>query len=160
MASSDNIPLVSCMFQRIITFPVDAYWKYPMYYQRHLPNQFHFCEYWCNILPRESQYEMAFESGCEHGAPTLLKNILFTLLDLCVSSLRRGHANLLCIAQILTDDPLRSSANTFEKHVLDKSCQTSGSPWVLLLASSLLLSIIIIIITITIITTLTIVITT
>ena len=24
---------------------------------------------------------------------------LFTLLDLCVSSLRRGHANLLCIVQ-------------------------------------------------------------
>ena len=27
------------------------------------------------------------------------------LLDLCVSSLRRGHANLLCIVPILTDDP-------------------------------------------------------
>ena len=33
---------------------------------------------------------------------------LFTLLDLCVSSLRRGHANILCIAQILTDDPRRA----------------------------------------------------
>ena len=30
---------------------------------------------------------------------------LCTLLDLCVSSLRRGHANLLCIVPILTDDP-------------------------------------------------------
>ena len=28
-----------------------------------------------------------------------------TLLDLCVSSLRRGHANLLCIVPILMDDP-------------------------------------------------------
>ena len=28
-----------------------------------------------------------------------------SLLDLCVSSLRRGHANLLCIVPILTDDP-------------------------------------------------------
>ena len=27
-----------------------------------------------------------------------------TLLDLCVSSLRRGHANLLCIVPILSDD--------------------------------------------------------
>ena len=27
-------------------------------------------------------------------------SILFTLLDLCVSSLRRGHANLLCIVPI------------------------------------------------------------
>ena len=33
----------------------------------------------------------------------------FTLLDLCVSSLRRGHANILCIVPILTDDPLRES---------------------------------------------------
>ena len=32
-------------------------------------------------------------------------NKLFTLLDLCVSSLRRGHANLLCIVPSLTDDP-------------------------------------------------------
>ena len=30
---------------------------------------------------------------------------LFTLLDLCLSSLRRGHANILCIVQMLTDDP-------------------------------------------------------
>ena len=34
---------------------------------------------------------------------------LFTLLDLCVSSLRRGHANLLCIVPILSDDPRRES---------------------------------------------------
>ena len=34
---------------------------------------------------------------------------LFTLLDLCVSSLRRGHANLLRIVPILTDDPRRES---------------------------------------------------
>ena len=33
--------------------------------------------------------------------------ILFTLLDVCASSLRRGHANLLCIVPILTDDPRR-----------------------------------------------------
>ena len=34
---------------------------------------------------------------------------LLTLLDLWVSSLRRGHANLLCIVPILTDDPRRES---------------------------------------------------
>ena len=33
-----------------------------------------------------------------------------TLLDLCVSSLRRGHANLLCIVPILTDVPRKDSA--------------------------------------------------
>ena len=36
---------------------------------------------------------------------------MFTLLDLCVSSLRRGHANLLCIVPMLTDDPRRESEN-------------------------------------------------
>jgi hypothetical protein len=30
---------------------------------------------------------------------------LFSLLELCVSSLPRGHANLLCIVPILTDEP-------------------------------------------------------
>jgi len=35
---------------------------------------------------------------------------MITLLDLCVSSLRRGHANLLCIVPILTDDPRRESS--------------------------------------------------
>ena len=38
-----------------------------------------------------------------------VKKKLCTLLDLCVSSLRRGHANLLCIVPILTDDPRRES---------------------------------------------------
>ena len=32
-----------------------------------------------------------------------------TILDFCVSSLRRGHANLLCIVPILTDDSRRRS---------------------------------------------------
>ena len=36
---------------------------------------------------------------------------LFTLLDLCVLSLRRGHANLLCIVPTLTDDPRREPIN-------------------------------------------------
>ena len=33
--------------------------------------------------------------------------VLFTLLDFCVSSLRRSHANLLCTVEMLTDDPRR-----------------------------------------------------
>ena len=45
---------------------------------------------------------------CAQRARDLSKK-LFTLLDLCVSSLRRGHANLLCIVPILTDDPRRES---------------------------------------------------
>jgi len=42
---------------------------------------------------------------------TAMYKEMFTLLDLCVSSLRRGHANLLCIVPILTDDPRRESNN-------------------------------------------------
>ena len=37
--------------------------------------------------------------------------LFVTLLDLCVSSLRRGHANLLCIIPILKDDSRRESMN-------------------------------------------------
>ena len=43
---------------------------------------------------------------------TQLSKKLVTLLDLCVSSLRRGHANLLCIVPILSDDPRRESNMT------------------------------------------------
>ena len=43
-----------------------------------------------------------------HFKKTQRKKIC-TLLDLCVSSLRRGHANLLCIVPILTDVPRRES---------------------------------------------------
>ena len=43
------------------------------------------------------------------GALCLLM-LLFTLLDVCVSSLRRGHANPLCIVPMLTDDPRRESS--------------------------------------------------
>ena len=42
------------------------------------------------------------------GEKTFGKKLL-PLLDLCVSSLRRGHANLLCIVPILTDDPRKES---------------------------------------------------
>ena len=52
---------------------------------------------------------------------------MFTLLDLCVSSLRRGHANLLCIVPILTDDPRRESMGELAKKCLltlnSRSCE-------------------------------------
>ena len=37
------------------------------------------------------------------------ENKKWYILDLCVSSLRRGHANLLCIVPILADDLFRGS---------------------------------------------------
>ena len=50
---------------------------------------------------------------CEATAPQSTEpsppKHFFTLLDLCVSSLRRGHANLLGIVPILMDDPRRES---------------------------------------------------
>ena len=52
---------------------------------------------------------------------------LFTLLDLCVSSLRRGHANLLCIVPILTDDPRRESGDKAHQGCYDKN--TRHAAW-------------------------------
>ena len=55
---------------------------------------------------------------------------LCTLLDLCVSSLRRGHANLLCIVPILTDDLRRGSnpgmSNAFGCHLREASSNRCG----------------------------------
>ena len=51
---------------------------------------------------------LEFSRACDRAWRAVAKK-LFTLLDLCVSSLRRGHANLLCIVPILTDDPRRES---------------------------------------------------
>ena len=53
---------------------------------------------------------------------------LFTLLDLCVSSLRRGHANLLCIVPILTDDPRRKSTMMSTFWFADKLGSTLMGP--------------------------------
>jgi hypothetical protein len=52
---------------------------------------------------------------------------LFTLLDLCVSSLRRGHANLLCIVPILTDDPRRESEDSLATYLPPTSAATAYS---------------------------------
>ena len=38
---------------------------------------------------------------------------MFTLLDLCVSPLHWGHANILCTVSSLTDDPRRSRTSRY-----------------------------------------------
>ena len=48
----------------------------------------------------------------------------FTLLDLCVSSLRRGHANLLCVVPILADDPRRESVKGHGRWPSGEPCST------------------------------------
>ena len=64
---------------------------------------------------------------------------MFTLLELCASCLRRGHANLLCIVPILTDDPRRESNNVLLfRYVMlqipiskgDTPCELSRLAWV------------------------------
>ena len=52
VAFSNGISLVSGMFQRIVTFPVDFHWNCPMDCQRHFPLTFHVCDFWCVMLPR------------------------------------------------------------------------------------------------------------
>ena len=58
---------------------------------------------------------------------------LGTLLDLCVSSLRRGHANIICMVPILLDDPRRESKETLlttcpHKHTLNCTKRTHNHP--------------------------------
>ena len=40
VAFSNGISLFSCIFQRIITFPVDLYWNCPRDFQWHFPRDF------------------------------------------------------------------------------------------------------------------------
>ena len=50
---------------------------------------------------------------------------LVTLLNLCVSSLRRGHANLLCITLILSDAPPGITSATDGPSLLISPCLLS-----------------------------------
>ena len=43
------------------------------------------------------------------------QTLLRTLLDVYVTSLRRGHANLLCIVRMFKDDPRRESAGDLDE---------------------------------------------
>ena len=62
---------------------------------------------------RRSMQSILLQSILLHTVPSILfisvQSILLTLLDLRVSSLRRGHANFLCTVPILADDPRRES---------------------------------------------------
>ena len=65
--------------------------------------------------PPSLQFTMVhrFTYNWHLGLQLHMSKKLVSLLDLCVSSLRRGHANLLCIVPILTDDPRRESKCIF-----------------------------------------------
>ena len=55
-AFSNIISLVSGIFQRIGTCPVDVYWIRPMDLQWHFPTDFPFCEFWCVIFCPEEPH--------------------------------------------------------------------------------------------------------
>ena len=58
----------------------------------------------------------------DHHQAGLFTEILLTIPDLCVSSLRRGHVNLLCIVPMLTDDPRRESKGLRRYRVCISQC--------------------------------------
>ena len=69
--------------------------------------------------PLGSESKRCLPSPATHpDMQSLMSKKLVTLLDLCVSSLRRGHANLFCIVPILSDDPQRESTGQGVKKVL------------------------------------------
>ena len=69
--------------------------------------------------PLGSESKRCLPSPATHpDMQSLMSKKLVTLLDLCVSSLRRGHANLLYIVPILSDDPQRESTGQGVKKVL------------------------------------------
>ena len=53
VAVSNGSSLLSGIFQRIVTFPVDLYWNSPMDVHCHFPMEFHFCDFWCVIFVPE-----------------------------------------------------------------------------------------------------------
>ena len=58
---------------------------------------------WHNIEQRIITRVIRCHTALCYSIPVCLNVI--TLFDVCVSSLRRGHADLLCIIPIVTDDP-------------------------------------------------------
>ena len=68
---------------------------------------------WCRLC----YYWKPLRKNCFEAGRTLEKYKKWYILDLCVSSLRRGHANLLCIVPILADDLFRGSNFEFPKSI-------------------------------------------
>ena len=69
--------------------------------------------------PPGSESKRCLPSPATHpDMQSLMSKKLVTLLNLCASFLHRGHANLLCIVPILSDDPQRESTGQWAKKVL------------------------------------------
>ena len=61
------------------------------------------------ILYYVMYYTILYHTITLERPKTNITEALFTLLDLCVSSFPRGHANNICIVPMSTDDPRRES---------------------------------------------------
>ena len=85
VAFSNGISHVSGMFQRIITCPVDFNWNCRMDFQWHFRMDFHCCEFWCNILPRDPQFEISRIEIMRTGRTTAV--FLLTTPECAVESL-------------------------------------------------------------------------
>ena len=58
-SSASNInSLISSMFERLVTLPVELYWKCAMDFQWHFPMEFHFCDFWCVISYHSISYHV------------------------------------------------------------------------------------------------------
>ena len=62
-------------------------------------------------LAKQSSEVVVVDRGLGRQDRSLASRCSFALLDLCASSLRRGHADILGIVPILADDPRRESVH-------------------------------------------------
>ena len=77
-------------------------------------SKFHACFF--SLDPGNLKFETV-RTNKQHGKTRCIRHstighttyTLFTLLDVCMSSLRRGRANMICTVSMLTDDARRES---------------------------------------------------
>ena len=74
-----GISLVSGMFQRIVTCPVDVYWNCPMDCQRHCLMKVHACENWCVIFRPECS-TCCSESATPLASQNLNRKTIFAII--------------------------------------------------------------------------------
>ena len=88
--------------------------------------------YGCTTRPTPRCIRGTLDPSHAPGMPTPCTQTaslkVLTLLDVCVSSLHRGHANFLSIVRILTDDPRRESGCT-QTASLIAYAPASGDPY-------------------------------
>ena len=77
VASSNIFSLFSGILQRIVTCPVDVYWKSPMDSQWHFPTKCHFYDFWCGSFCPERPDS---KSPCQGGLYMYMYNVMYNLM--------------------------------------------------------------------------------